>query len=659
MAGSTGGSDPVESGDTTEVFALTRRPRTPPVSTRGDVPVPRETLLARARDALGRTVRVPQGDPRSELAELDDLVVIGRTREVGVHAQLLRHALAGHLAVAASRTPATDAGPGPDRVEELFDELLATVAEHGLSLFGIDAHALVARRALLIDDEESALAAVSTALSHLDEPVVVDHAPTAREHRHNLCATHRLVAGTLVSLGMHEPARALLERARLLADQIRDRVGVAACDHELVRVHASWALRLERAGRDAEEHLRTAARAAAELATGDAELLGADHAPLLRAATILGRPATGPDTADDARRTAERDLAALERCGGHHPSLHDQLVVELARARALERVGDPAGAATVLERVRASRPRGERSLLLSVTRELSRLGSPEVGGSPTPADDSTPVALRTYTDELEAELWSLHQARVLSLRARVAHDRLRREHGQVAAQALSDPLTGLPNRRALDEVLRRLVGTGVPDAAVPPAVAMVDVDGFKRVNDALSHARGDEVLRLVAGALRGSLRADDVVARYGGDEFVVVLPATRPHDAGAALARAVRTVAGLAGEAEGVTLSIGVVAARPPEDPRSVLARADAVMYGVKRDGGDGVRLVAAPGTPAVAVDPALVPDADVLGDRRGPGPSGPFAGAVAGFPGDLSGFRVPRGTPDPTSPAGEPRTRK
>jgi diguanylate cyclase (GGDEF)-like protein len=276
--------------------------------------------------------------------------------------------------------------------------------------------------------------------------------------------------------------------------------------------------------------------------------------------------------------------------------------------------------------------------------------------------DPTLGALRAYTDELEAELWSLHQARVLSLTARVAHDRLRREHGQVAAQALSDPLTGLPNRRALDTVLRRLVGAGAPEAAVAPSVAMVDVDHFKRVNDALSHARGDEVLRLVAGALRGSLRTDDVVARYGGDEFVVVLPATRPHDAGVALARAVRTVADLAGEAEGVTLSIGVVAARPPEDPRSVLARADRVMYGVKRDGGDGVRLVEGPGAPVVSVDPSQVPDApvtEVLGNRAGHPLSGPFVGALTGATGDLPGFRVPRATPDPTSPAGESDRRK
>ena len=131
---------------------------------------------------------------------------------------------------------------------------------------------------------------------------------------------------------------------------------------------------------------------------------------------------------------------------------------------------------------------------------------------------------------------------------------------------------------------------------------MIDVDRFKQINDAISHARGDEVLRGVAAALRSSLRAPDLVARYGGDEFVVVLPDTAAGDAGAAMARARAAVAALPkrrrrrtpahrGRGDVVTLSVGVVAARPGEDATEVLARADAAMYAVKRAGGDAVRV--------------------------------------------------------------------
>lgn len=241
--------------------------------------------------------------------------------------------------------------------------------------------------------------------------------------------------------------------------------------------------------------------------------------------------------------------------------------------------------------------------MLSVTRELARLRA-LLALSCDPPNRAAKAALADYTADLEDELWALQQARVLSLQTRLAHDRLSREHGQVAALALADPLTGLPNRRALDGFLDEALAAAALRGAGPgPAVVMIDVDRFKQINDAISHARGDEVLRGVAAALRSSLRAPDLVARYGGDEFVVVLPDTAAGDAGAAMARARAAVAALptGSDAGGtsthrrrcdvVTLSVGVVAARPGEDATEVLARADAAMYAVKRAGGDAVRV--------------------------------------------------------------------
>jgi diguanylate cyclase (GGDEF)-like protein/PAS domain S-box-containing protein len=98
---------------------------------------------------------------------------------------------------------------------------------------------------------------------------------------------------------------------------------------------------------------------------------------------------------------------------------------------------------------------------------------------------------------------------------------------ELAHRATHDPLTGLANRTLLDERLAQAVA----DSTRPVAVILCDLDGFKHVNDRLGHAAGDEVLRAVAGRLRGICRADDLVCRPAGDEFVIVLTGERGEPA--------------------------------------------------------------------------------------------------------------------------------
>jgi diguanylate cyclase (GGDEF)-like protein len=222
-------------------------------------------------------------------------------------------------------------------------------------------------------------------------------------------------------------------------------------------------------------------------------------------------------------------------------------------------------------------------LLLCLIREYARLSGGNEDG------DRTIGALQFYVAELESQLWDMRESRAATLATRREHERLARRHGAVSKQALQDSLTGLPNRRALDERLEELSGD-----SRPLAIGLVDLDGFKGVNDRLSHADGDDVLRVVASTIRDTLRGSDMVARYGGDEFIVLLPGAPLHAAAAALRRAAVAVEALPDDlSHGVTLSVGVVALRPEEGTARALARADAAMYQAKRKGGNGVVAVA------------------------------------------------------------------
>lgn len=144
--------------------------------------------------------------------------------------------------------------------------------------------------------------------------------------------------------------------------------------------------------------------------------------------------------------------------------------------------------------------------------------------------------------------------------------------------ALTDGLTGLKNRRALD----RAVGQGAMTAG---AVLFVDIDHFKAVNDRFGHDVGDAVLRALAGRLRQSLRLTDVVFRYGGEEYLVLLPgadAAGAREAGEKLRRAVaeEPLAGVA-----CTVSVGGAVVGPGEDFWAAVRRADQAMYAAKAAG--------------------------------------------------------------------------
>lgn len=163
-------------------------------------------------------------------------------------------------------------------------------------------------------------------------------------------------------------------------------------------------------------------------------------------------------------------------------------------------------------------------------------------------------------------------------------DRLDAQHEMVKELALRDQLTSLHNRHHLDAVLPRLL-TEAERTQVPFSLAIFDVDFFKRVNDRYGHARGDQVLIAIATLLGQFCTGDRELVRYGGEEFVMLLPAcTSVQAALAAEHIRHRIEQAKAGELP-VTVSVGVATFQPGDDFDRIFARADAALYEAKRSG--------------------------------------------------------------------------
>ncbi|MBZ8142705.1 hypothetical protein CLD22_22770 [Rubrivivax gelatinosus] len=269
----------------------------------------------------------------------------------------------------------------------------------------------------------------------------------------------------------------------------------------------------------------------------------------------------------------ERTTAALHARGLPGRSSHDFLA-----AGWLARHGDEAAALVLLQALTAAAadlPPGLMSDAWLLLGELQRRRGEDPGAA-------AEAACR-----LVAQL-QLDQARDENRQLRAHNQGLEADVRHVSRLAVTDALTGLPNRRALEAAFDERGDGG-------QVLAVLDLDHFKSINDRFSHLVGDAVLQAAAAQMAASLRAPDLLARLGGEEFVALLDGVSLADAASVLERVRLSLHGhdWSALAEGlkVTVSIGVTRVLPGEPLPPALARADALLYRAKHEGRDRVVL--------------------------------------------------------------------
>jgi diguanylate cyclase (GGDEF)-like protein len=246
--------------------------------------------------------------------------------------------------------------------------------------------------------------------------------------------------------------------------------------------------------------------------------------------------------------------------------------------------------------------------------KIADLGPGQCAGEMSLIEDKDPSAFVVATEDCHLMvishtiLWRLVDRShtfcknllvVLSERVRSDNEYIASSLGvlrQAERSAQTDPLTGLGNRLWMRTMFEREV-TRAEHSRKDLSLMMIDVDNFKEFNDRYGHIAGDRALVAVAEALREYLRPTDLVARFGGDEFAVLLPEMKPNQARQAAERIRQKVAGLSPPSLSlpVTVSIGIASRTAADNVETLVQRADGAMYDAKETGRNRVALAAAP----------------------------------------------------------------
>ncbi|MDP3611142.1 MAG: GGDEF domain-containing protein, partial [Rubrivivax sp.] len=199
--------------------------------------------------------------------------------------------------------------------------------------------------------------------------------------------------------------------------------------------------------------------------------------------------------------------------------------------------------------------------------------------------EDTRTVQTAVTRSQEKLLADSQQANELQLRVRELESELKRLSDEVS----TDLLTQVANRRGLMQAFEAESAQSRRQGGSALAVGLIDIDNFKKLNDSLGHAAGDQALKALAAGVRERLRPQDHLARFGGEEFVVLLPGSDVEEARQVLTRLQRNLSEALFLHEGrevfVTFSAGVTAWKTGEDLQPALERADQALYEAKRTG--------------------------------------------------------------------------
>ncbi|GAA0561471.1 hypothetical protein GCM10010172_50830 [Paractinoplanes ferrugineus] len=522
--------------------------------------------------------------------------------------------VAGLLALAEQKRLAGDYRGGGEIAREAADLAAATGDAAGQA----EALRSLAASMLRVGEQEQAITLCREAVAHLE--ALGDEA--------GICEVLTLEAMPLSDLGMHEEALDVLARARDIAQRLGNRTLLYWVHNRTGVVHGSLGNRelsteyLMRAldmvdGMDDEARFcilnNVGDNAVYEVArlrglghTKAADRLLSDALGYVAEALRLARAAEHPfresisldnfgmllaldGDLDAAARLIEQSRQIAVRSGYRSVesgALQHQARVRLMRGEHAEAIE---GLLLALDRARDA---GERPMAMEILRELS--DAYEMAGD-------LALALRHHRafHDLERELHSqvaaararmaahyfeLDNARLEAANARLETELHRTRSAEWERAATEDALTGLPNRRSADERLPKLAADG---AAV--SVALADVDLFKRVNDQYGHFIGDEVLRRLAAILLDHVRDTDLVARFGGEEFLIAFSGAGLQDAQARCELLRATVAAYPWEqiepGLSVTISLGVAEVKGIDLLPYALGQADECLYDAKRAG--------------------------------------------------------------------------
>lgn len=361
-------------------------------------------------------------------------------------------------------------------------------------------------------------------------------------------------------------------------------------DHaNLSEASLRWALHLESVGRSEES-----VQAARESGTAAAELIVlADRYERVDARDLADALLIGARSVTEPQRIGDADKKRLQEICRSVLFANDQSepIVLAVLARVCRLVGDLEGCRQAADTARTRLQPGDHDLIGSAAREVALMDDTQSPGwqyANTLASHAESARLRSVAGfRTRLNLFGLEQ-RLEKVSAERAHlqeelERVTRSEADLLRAATHDPLTGLPNRTLLRQRLDSALQT-LRDGTADFAVAFVDLDDLKQINDRQGHATGDKVLQSVGQRLAGSVQPSDTVARLSGDEFVVVL--SRVDEA--FLQTWVEGINDLMSDTElGVSVSVGVCLARAgcERSAEAILKAADDQMYAAKRAG--------------------------------------------------------------------------